>query len=107
MEGKVDPVERIEGNYALVVDGMAYVQQAQVNIKTFGEFVVNLLERILLVGKAASRVDVVFMITEIIKLRMLKGIEDQEVSFFSNLSLHPQRSNNGMPFYLQMTTRRR
>ena len=39
---------------------MAYVQQAKVTDKTFGEFAMELLDRILRVGSRASRIDVVF-----------------------------------------------
>jgi hypothetical protein len=51
LEGKVEPVEYINGRYALIVDGMSYVQQATVSNTTFGKFADNLLERVLLVGK--------------------------------------------------------
>ena len=39
---------------------MAYVQQAKVTDKTFGEFAMDLLDRILRVGTKSNRIDVVF-----------------------------------------------
>ena len=38
LEGKVEPLESLNGNHALIVDGMAYVQQSKVVNKTFGKF---------------------------------------------------------------------
>jgi hypothetical protein len=60
LEGKVDPVESINGNYALVIVGMAYVQQSKISDTTFGEFAMNLFKRILSIGQSANRIDVIF-----------------------------------------------
>ena len=50
----------VSGKYALIVDGVAFVQQAQVSNKTYGQLAMDLLERILKAGMKASRIDVVF-----------------------------------------------
>ena len=60
LEGKVEPLESLQGRHALIVDGMAYVQQSKVCNKTFGQFAMDLLQRILAVGARAYCVDVVF-----------------------------------------------
>ena len=60
LEGNVEPLESLNGHHALIVDGMAYVQQSKVDNKTFGDFAKDLLTRILVVGKKSSRIDVVF-----------------------------------------------
>ena len=39
---------------------MAFIQQVKVTDMTYREFAINLLEKILAVGKMASRLDVVF-----------------------------------------------
>ena len=43
----------------LIIDGMTYVQQYKAYNKTFGQFAIDLLNRILAAGKKASRIDVV------------------------------------------------
>ena len=60
LEGKVSSIERISGRFALIVDGMAFVQQIKVVNITYSEFAMKLLERVLFTGKLASRIDVVF-----------------------------------------------
>ena len=60
LEGKVESLESLNGQHALTVDGMAYVQQSKVVNLTFGDFANNLLQRILVVGARFSRIDVVF-----------------------------------------------
>ena len=60
LKGKVNPLESICRRFALIVDGMAFVQQIKVTNITFSEFAMKLSERILCVGKMASRIDVVF-----------------------------------------------
>jgi len=55
VEGKVDPIEGISGRFALIVDGMTFVQQIKVTDKRYGEFAI-----ILSAGKMVSRIDVVF-----------------------------------------------
>ena len=47
LEGLVEPLERVSGDYAMVFDGMAYVQQSQVTNKTSK-------------SSKAARIDVVF-----------------------------------------------
>ena len=59
LEGKVKPIENEGGEYAMIIDGMVYVQQAQVSSKTFGQLAMDLLNRILLSGMRAARTDVV------------------------------------------------
>ena len=44
LEGTVEPIVNVSGKYALIVDGMGFVQQAQVPNKTFGEIAMDLLE---------------------------------------------------------------
>ena len=39
---------------------MAFIQQAQVSNKTFGQLTMDLLERILKAGMKASKIDVAF-----------------------------------------------
>ena len=60
LEGKVHPIESIQGPHMLIVNGMAYVQQTKVADKTFGDFALDLLQRILLIGVRATRIDVIF-----------------------------------------------
>jgi len=60
LEGPVEPLERVSGDYAIVFDGMAYVQQSQVNNKTFSELSTDLLYKILAIGSKAARIDVFF-----------------------------------------------
>ena len=60
LEGQVDPIESLQEQHTLIIDGMAYVQQAKVTDKTFGEFAMDLLDRILHVGSRSNRIDVVF-----------------------------------------------
>ena len=62
LEGKTETVREIDGRYAHIFDGMAYVQQSRVSKITFGEFAQNLLSRISSIGKNADRmqIDVVF-----------------------------------------------
>ena len=44
LEETVEPIVKVSGKYALIVDGMAFVQQAQVSNKTFGQLAMDLLE---------------------------------------------------------------
>ena len=60
LEGPVKPLERVSGDYAMVFDGMAYVQQSQFTNKTFGQLSTDVLEKILTTGSKAARIDVVF-----------------------------------------------
>lgn len=60
LEGKIEPIESIQGPHTLIIDGMAYVQQAKVADKTFGKLAMDLLKRILGVGFRATRIDFVF-----------------------------------------------
>ena len=60
LEGKLGTIEHLHGNFALIVDGMAFVQQSKVFNTTFGEFAKILLSRITSTGHGASRIDVVF-----------------------------------------------
>ena len=60
LEGNVEPLESLNRHHALIIDGMAYVQQSKVDNKTFGNFANDLLTRILVVGAKSSRIDVVF-----------------------------------------------
>ena len=43
LEGLVEPLARVSGDYAIVFDGMAYVQQSQVTNKTFGQLLTKIL----------------------------------------------------------------
>ena len=60
LEETVEPIVKVSGKYALIVDGMAFVQQAQVSNKTFGQLAMDLLEWILKAGMKESRIDAVF-----------------------------------------------
>ena len=60
VEGNVESLENLNGQHALIVDGMAYVQQSKVVNQTFGDFANDLLQRILVVGARSSRIDVIF-----------------------------------------------
>ena len=60
LEGKVHPIESIQGPHTLIVDGMAYVQQTKVADKMFGDFALDLLQRILVIVVRATRIDVIF-----------------------------------------------
>ena len=60
LEEKVEPIENVSGEYAMIIDGMMYVQQAQVSNKTFGQLARDLLNRILVSGMKAAQTDVVF-----------------------------------------------
>ena len=53
LEGPVEPLERVSGDYAMVFDGM-------VTNKTFGQLSTDLLEKILTTGSKVARIDVVF-----------------------------------------------
>ena len=59
-EGKRELIENVSGGYAMNTDGMVYVQQVQDSSKTFVQFAMSLLDRILLFGMRAVRIDVVF-----------------------------------------------
>ena len=72
IEGETEPVSNIDGDYALIVDAMAYVQQAKVNELTYSDFATNLLKTILSVGRSAKRIDVVF---DVYKDASIKNIE--------------------------------
>ena len=43
LEGLVEPLARVSGDYAIAFDGMAYVQQSQVTNKTFGQLLTKIL----------------------------------------------------------------
>lgn len=60
LEDKVEPLQNISGEHAMIFDGMAYVQQSQITNKTFGQLAMDLLIRILSAGARAARIDVVF-----------------------------------------------
>ena len=60
LEGTVEPIVNVSGKYALIVDGMAFVQKGQVSSKTFGQLAMDLLERVLKAGMKENRIDVVF-----------------------------------------------
>ena len=60
LEGTVEPIVNVSGKYALIVDGMAFVQKGQVSNKTFDQLAMDLLERILKAVMKANRIDVVF-----------------------------------------------
>ena len=55
VEGTVEPIVNLSGKYALIVDRMTFVQQAQVSNKTFGRLAMDLLERILKAGIKSSK----------------------------------------------------
>ena len=59
LEGPVEPLERVSGDYAMVFDGVKYVQQSQVTNKTFGQLSTDLLGKILTTSSKAARTDVV------------------------------------------------
>ena len=71
-EGTVEPIVNVSGKYALIINGMAFVQQAQVSNKTFGQLAMDLLERILKAGMKASRIDVV---VDEYRNKLIKNIE--------------------------------
>ena len=54
LEGKVESLEDLNGQNALIVDGMAYTQQSKVVNQLFGDFSNNLLQRILVLGARSS-----------------------------------------------------
>ena len=58
-EEKVESLESLNGQQALTVDGMAYVQQSKNVYQTFGDFANDLFQRILVVRTRSSRIDVV------------------------------------------------
>ena len=60
LEGKVESLESLNGQHALIVDGMAFVQQSKVVNQAFEDFANDLFQRILVVGARYSRVDVAF-----------------------------------------------
>ena len=60
LEGKVESLESLNEQHALIVDGMTYFQQSKVVNQTSGDFFNDLLQRILVVGARSSRIDVVF-----------------------------------------------
>ena len=60
LEGPVETIENVSGDYAMIFDGMAYVLQSQVTHKTFGQLSIDLLSKVLTAGVRASRIDVVF-----------------------------------------------
>ena len=51
----MEPIVNLSGKYALIVDRMTFVQQAQVSNKTFGRLAMDLLERILKAGIKSSK----------------------------------------------------
>ena len=67
MEGPVEPLERVNGDYAMVFDGMAYVQQSQVTN----------LEKILTIGSKAARIDVMF---DVYRDIFIKNVERNRLS---------------------------
>ena len=60
LEGKVDPVVSIDGDYAFIADGMAFVRQIRSAKLVYREFAVKLLNLITCYAKSAKRIDVVF-----------------------------------------------
>ena len=60
LEGKVESLESLNEQHALIVDRMTYFQQSKVVNQTSGDFFNNLLQRILMVGARSFRIDVVF-----------------------------------------------
>ena len=60
LEGKVESLESLNEQHALIVDRMTYFQQSKAVNQTSGDFFNNLLQRILVVGARSSRIDVVF-----------------------------------------------
>ena len=95
----MEPIVNVSGKCALIVDGMAFVQQAQVSDKTFGQLAMDLLERILKAEMKASRIDVVF---DEYRNKSIKNIERSrrprgELVF--KRSLHLLKSNSGDHFY--------
>lgn len=67
MEGPVEPLERVNGDYAMVFDGMAYVQQSQVTN----------LEKILTISSKAARIDVMF---DVYRDIFIKNVERNRLS---------------------------
>ena len=60
IESKMEPLDSLHGEQVLIIDGMTYVQQSKVYNKTFVQCAMHLLSRILVAGKKASCIDVVF-----------------------------------------------
>jgi hypothetical protein len=92
LDGKVNPVEMINGNYVLIIDGMAYVQQSKVSDTTFGEFAMKLFKRILSIGQSANRIDVIF--------------DDYgDDTSINNVERHRRARHQKHPFYTNLTVR--
>ena len=60
LEGTTEPVTTIDDDCAFIGDGMAYIQQARMVDLTFGQLAQNLMQTVLLAGRSAKRIDVVF-----------------------------------------------
>ena len=72
LEGPVEPLEKVSGDYAMVFDRMTYVQQSQVSNKTFSQLSTDLLEKILTTGSKAARSGVVF---DVYRNLFIKNVE--------------------------------
>ena len=72
LEGPVEPLERVKGDYAMVFDGMAYVQRSQVTSKTFGQLSTDLLEKILTTDPKAARINVVFDVYRDLSIKIVE-----------------------------------
>ena len=60
LEGDVEPVLSIPGEYAFIVDGMACVRQMKTSKLTYNDFATHLLNLIIGCSKSANSVDVIF-----------------------------------------------
>ena len=87
LEGPVEPLERVSGDYAMVFDGVKYVQQSQVTNKTFGQLSTDLLGKILTTSSKAARTDVVLDVYHDLSIKnMQRETGDQKVNCCSKLS---------------------
>ena len=55
----METIENVNGDYAMIFDGMAYVLQSQVSHKTFGQLSMDLLSKVLTTDFRTLRIDVV------------------------------------------------
>ena len=101
LEGKVHPIESIQGPHMLIVDGMAYVQQTKVADKTFGDFALDLLQRILVIGVWATQIDVTFDDTVTHQSKILREVGGQSETFSSNPLYRLPHANSG-DFFCQV-----
>ena len=62
LEGPVEPLERVSGDYAMVFSLMEWHMSNSLKspTKTFGQLSTDLLEKIFTTGSKATRIDVVF-----------------------------------------------